>query len=124
MKNFKFLILALLLVCLAAAGALAGVTVDGLIVEIVPEALVNYDLNDYVPGGMVVDSIIVKTSAANDVICFREGSATGPKFLAAKDLTGGGLVWYTSGGVLHPYLKWSDCTFSTPANVIISIKMR
>lgn len=122
----KRMALAILLVCLWAAVVMAAntVTVSGLIIEIVPDGVTDWDSKGLFPGGMVVDYLIFYPSAANDIIKLREGLATGPAIIKAKDIPGGGLILSPQGGVLHPYLKGSDCTLNTPANASIIIKMR
>lgn len=126
MKVMKKLILALFLVCLAASFAMADniVNVDGLIIEIVPDGATDWDSRDLFPGGIVMDYVIFYPSAANDIIKLRERSATGPGIIKGKDILGGGLIISPQGGVLHPYLKATDCTINTPANASIIIKMR
>ena len=122
----KKLFLTLFLICLMSSVAVAANTVtrSGPFIEIVPDGTTDWDSQVTYPSGLSLVSIAFYPSAANDVIKIREGSATGPAMINGKDTTGGGLIVYLEGGMVHPYLKASDCTFGTAANARILMKFR
>jgi hypothetical protein len=126
MRIIKSLFLAFMCLVLAASVAMAANTVtrSGLFIEIIPDGSTDWDSQVDLPGGVSLVSVAFYPSAANDVIKLREKSASGPAIMNAKDTGGGGLIQYFDGGVVYPYLKAADCTFGTPANVRIILKIR
>ena len=96
------------------------VNTSGLFTQITPDGSSDWDSASAFPDGMRVKSVLFYPSAANDVICIREGGATGPVIFQAKDVEGRGLLLDFQGNLIHPYLDQSGCTFDTPANVVIT----
>jgi len=98
------------------------VNTSGLFTQITPDGSSDWD-STTVPAfanGMRVKSILFYPSAANDVICIKEGSATGPVIFKAKDVEGRGLLIDFQGNLISPYLDQSECTFDTAANVVVT----
>lgn len=72
------------------------------------------------PKGMRVWYILFYPSAANDIVCIKEGGADGPVIFKAKDVDGRGLQLRLPGNLINPYLDQSECTFGTAANARIT----
>lgn len=118
----KSLFLAFLMVVLAVSWAMAANTIKqyGNIVDIIPDGSTAWDSKTLFPNGMAIKSIAFYPSAANDILTVREHEATGPTLFQAKDVSGGGLIEYYDGQILHPYiLQTGECTFGTAANARI-----
>lgn len=88
--------------------------------EITPDGTNDWDSTQEFPKGMRVWYILFYPSAANDVICLREGGKTGPRFFKAKDVDGRGLALFLPGNIIHPYLDQSECSFNTASSVTIT----
>ena len=74
------------------------------------------------PQGMKLGSIKFYGSAANDILIVRDGAAAGPIICKMKDATPSGIADAFNGTVTRPYIKASDQTFGTPANVVIILE--
>ena len=88
--------------------------------EITPDGSSDWDCSESFPNGMRVWYILFYPSAANDVICLREGGKTGPRFFKAKDVDGRGLSLPLPGNVVFPYLDQDECTFDDASLVTIT----
>ena len=88
--------------------------------QITPDGSLDWDSQVSFPKGMRVFYILFYPSAANDIICIKEGSDTGPIIFQAKDVDGRGLLINLRGNLTYPYLDQSACTFGTAANVVIT----
>jgi hypothetical protein len=113
-------------ICPAAGLAANDVTRRGLFIEIIPDGTTDWDsLTDY-PGGMVLEYVAFSPSAATDVFKLRESAATGPAMtpIVRGNTNLDASIMYPGGGLVHPYLKATDCTFGTAANVRIVLKIR
>lgn len=91
-----------------------------LFTQVVPDGTHDWDSKVSFPNGMKVYYILFYPSAANDVICIKEGSDTGPIIFQCKAVNGVGLWIKLPANLIHPYLDQSACTFSTPANVVLT----
>jgi hypothetical protein len=80
-----------------------------------------YDSNISFPGGVKLKAIKFFPSAANDILVVRSRIASGPIIAKMKDTTGGGSadVSFGEGLWCFPYIHLADCTYNTPANVIV-----
>jgi hypothetical protein len=77
-------------------------------------------------GGVMLETVGFLPSAANDILRVCHATAAGIEIMPPiKSVTGGTLekVFYDDRRY-KPYIDYSDCTFGTPANVIIVIKFR
>lgn len=69
-----------------------------------------------------VKSIFLAASAAGDILRVRESSLTGPTIVKVKSISGETIPSYLFGDLpIIPCIKLSECTFSVPGNVVISI---
>ena len=103
------------------------VTRRGLFIEIVPDGTTAWDSSVSYPDGLVIEYIAFSPSNAADVLYLREGVVNGPGMtpVVRANTNLDPSIIYTGGGLVHPYLKATgDCTFTTPANVRILIKIR
>lgn len=88
--------------------------------QVIFDASSNWDSLIDLPQGIRAWYILFFPSAANDIICIRQGSATGPIILKAKDTEGKGLLLNLPGNVINPYIVRSECTFGTYGNVVLT----
>ena len=129
MKNkvlFSVLALVMVLGLVSFAQAANTVTRNNLFIEIVPDGTTDWDSSVAYPGGLVLEYIAFSPSAATDILKIREGAVGGPGMtpvVRANSNLDASII-YTGGGLVHPYLKAADCTFTTPASVRILFKIR
>jgi hypothetical protein len=119
MKIVKVFLCALLVFCLSVSVAMAVNTTvrKGGTINITPDGSTNWDsvVDANASQGLTLLSIVFVPSASTDILVVKDGS-TGPViFPALTDIIG---MSY-SGLSCRPYIKATDCTFSTPANVKI-----
>ena len=120
------LVLVMILGLVSCALAANTVTRRGLFIEIVPDGTSNWDSSVSYPDGLVIEYIAFSPSAATDVLYLREGVVGGPGMtpVVRANTNLDPSIIYTGGGLVHPFLKYQDCTFTTPASVKILIKIR
>ena len=107
-------------------------TINGNVIEITgldADWYVDNDLAN-LSAGLIIDSIIFKPSAANDVMVIKnskDGTETDPEIVNWK--VGGDTeeqVWYNKalGARYYPFIDISDCTLGTAANARVIIQIR
>lgn len=90
------------------------------VLTIVPDGITDFDIKDWFPNGIYLRSIEFHQSDAADRLSVRDKSATGQK-LIPDALTGGQSFTEILPKRRFLYIKAADCTFTTPANVLITI---
>lgn len=98
-------------------------TKTGNTVSVVLDGSANFDLYSVtgVPPQVYLMAIVFKSSAANDKIQVRNGSASGAIIWPANvDVLGGGQVVYYDKVFLDPYIVAAECTLGTPANAVVT----
>ncbi len=88
-----------------------------------PDGVNDWDCKTNYPHGLKVWSVLFYSSAANDVLCIKEGGDTGPIVFKAKDVDGSGLLSYLAGNNIFPYIDGSECKFGITSNVRITFYM-
>ena len=88
---------------------------------VTPDGVTDFDITETLfTNGIRLAAINFYPSAANDVLAVRDKTATGALIHKVKDVVGGGLREEINSSLrVRPYLKASDQTFGTAANVRI-----
>jgi hypothetical protein len=126
MKRLIIMLVIMGLVAIAGVAAAANtVVISGKTIEITPDGSTDWNSKTAFPNGLSIESIVLCSSAANDKISLRNGSATEAHiFPYIADATGGGLIQYYGKVSYLPFLKASECTFNTAANARIISQLR
>ena len=76
------------------------------------------------PNGIRLSAIDFKPSGALDTLLVREKNTVGPYIMVRGDTTGSGIHKSTGGRSLRvkPYILYSDQSWATPANVLVSFE--
>lgn len=90
------------------------------ILTVVPDGVDDFDMATYFPNGVYLRAIQFTESNAADKLYVRAKSATGVQFIS-DGLEGGDQYVEVEPKRRFPYIKASDCTFTTPADCLISI---
>jgi hypothetical protein len=91
-------------------------------IVIYPDGTTDFDitaLSNKFAKGIKLFSLEFHPSAINDYIRVRSGSATGTVMAYMKDTVGCGLIKYFPGNVEFPYIRATDCSWTTAASSII-----
>jgi len=122
LRSILILVFSFLLAC-SVTWAANTITYAPGIITIVPDGSEDWDSSIKFPVGLKVTGVHIKGTSSDKVV-FRDRSATGTVRLGLTDGLGFGVYWPITNPDIswYPYMKATDCTFGTPANVTIIIE--
>ena len=93
-------------------------------VNIIPDGSTAFDMGQYSHTPVMLRSIKLVPSAANDKIQVRDGSATGDIICYMRDSANDGVeTAFKPPKPCRPYIVGSECTFGTAANARIIMEI-